>query len=273
MNIASIVITFVGCISSLAVAGVQANTCLENGYREVTRKTGNPAEWGKQYSVWGKKNLETYIDNKTGSAVIRVHFPAGTYDPGSMIAKNKPVGGTGYAVMFDGSAVECATLTYRLKFSDDFEFVRGGKLPGLAGGLAVTYPKLPRGINGYTARLMWREMGAGEIYAYLRTTPRPTNYYGTSYGRGNFRFSKGKWYAITEAVRLNDPSMPNGVMQLSLDGKLVIDVRNLLIRDRADVVSDGVIFETFFGGNDASWATPKAVFIDFSAFEYRGYAK
>ncbi|CAG0930877.1 MAG: polysaccharide lyase [Rhodocyclaceae bacterium] len=261
------------CGFSFVIAGVQANICLEHGFREITRKTGNPTTWGTLFSAWGKKNLTSYVVGETGNTVLRVHFPAGTYDPGSMIAQGLPVGGTGFAILFDGSAATCATLTYRLRFSNDFDFVRGGKLPGLAGGVAHTYPRLPRGINGYTARLMWRELGAGEIYAYLRTTPRPTNYYGTSIGRGSFHFSKGEWHTVTESIRLNDPTMADGVMHLTLDGKLVIDQNSLLIRDREDVFSDGFIFESFFGGNDVTWATPKAAFIEFTAFEYRGYAK
>lgn len=261
------------CGLSFVCAGAQANICLESGLREIAQRSGNPAEWGTLFSVWGKKNLTIHIDKQSGGEVLKVHFPAGAYDPGSMIARGLPVGGAGFAILFDGSMAICATLSYRLRFSDDFEFVRGGKLPGLSGGVALSYPKLPRGINGYTARLMWREQGAGEIYAYLRTTVRPSNYYGTSIGRGNFHFNKGRWHEVTETVRLNDPTMTDGVMRLTVDGKLVIDNRNLLIRDRSDVFSDGFIFESFFGGNDVTWATPKSVFIEFAAFEYRGYAK
>ena len=62
----------------------------------------------------------------TGSA-IRVRYPEGGEGPGE--------GGAQWIVEFD-EGYEEAYLSYRVKFAEGFDFVRGGKLPGLAGGSA-----------------------------------------------------------------------------------------------------------------------------------------
>ena len=44
-------------------------------------------------------------------------------------------------------------------FGQDFDFVRGGKLPGLGGGESMGYGGTPEQYqNGFSARLMWREI-------------------------------------------------------------------------------------------------------------------
>jgi len=82
----------------------------------------------------------------TGSA-LEVHYPAG--EDGTK--------GTGaqWQLDFDQSYEE-AWLRYRFKFRNGFDFVRGGKLPGFAGGSAPTGNRQADGSNGFAARMMWR---------------------------------------------------------------------------------------------------------------------
>ena len=49
-------------------------------------------------------------------------------------------------------------LTYRVRFADEFNFVKGGKLPGLVGGEANTGGRVPTGRDGWSARMMWWPM-------------------------------------------------------------------------------------------------------------------
>ena len=56
-------------------------------------------------------------------------------------------------------------LSYRLRFSDNFSFQLGGKLPGLAAGDLCSGGQICDGTNGFTARFMWR--GGGKIVLYL----------------------------------------------------------------------------------------------------------
>jgi hypothetical protein len=108
---------------------------------------------------------------------------------------------------------------------------------------------------------MWRAKGAGEFYTYLppsfdenqkvcdvkpQSDCNPT--YGASIGRGAFTFTPGQWTTVTERVKLNDVGQANGEIQLFADGKSVINVSGLVLRDSAAGLFRGLQMQTFFGG-------------------------
>lgn len=113
----------------------------------------------------------------------------------------------------------------------------------------------------FSARLMWRAEGDGEFYTYLPPSfdanekvcnikpfsdCNPT--YGASVGRGAFNFGTGKWTTVTERVRLNDVGKSNGELELFVDGKSVINVGGLVLRDSGAGKMRGIQMQTFFGG-------------------------
>ena len=60
----------------------------------------------------------------------RDRYPKGSFKPSA-----SPVGGTGfYATPIDLSNAKVVTLKYKVFFPSGFNFVKGGKLPGLYGG-------------------------------------------------------------------------------------------------------------------------------------------
>lgn len=124
-------------------------------------------------------------------------------------------------------------------------------------------------------------MGDGELYAYLPPGHPNTDYtlvtvppysaqnhdYGFSVGRGSWRFQAGEWNTLTQYVKLNDPGSENGCIKVWFNGRLVIAAQDINVRDYADVGFSGVHFQTFFGGSDDSWNSPKdqrAYFSDIS---------
>ncbi|KAL7415937.1 hypothetical protein BDY24DRAFT_250561 [Mrakia frigida] len=173
------------------------------------------------------------------------------------------------------SALRSATevvLTYKVWFAEDFDWVKGGKLPGLYGGIEGEY-----GCSGgeqadrdicWSARLMWRKNGMGELYTYLPLGDTNVNAceasgdgaicnnetYGLSFGRGEFTWPKGQWVTAEERVRLNDVGSNNGYIRLSVNGNLAISGENLNIRTRSDSGFEGIYMSTFFGGSDSTWA-------------------
>jgi hypothetical protein len=153
-------------------------------------------------------------------------------------------------------------LRYYLRFANDFNFVKGGKLPGLCGGTANTGGNIPNGTDGFSVRLMWRTDGAGEAYAY---TPEASNM-GISYGRGNWYFKRGTWQCVDEEITLNTPGVKNGSIRIWIDQNLVLNVGGLRFRDIPTLKVDALLFSTFFGGADQSWATPVTTYIDFANF-------
>lgn len=56
-------------------------------------------------------------------------------------------------------------LSYELAFDAGFDWVKGGKLPGLRGGPnpdGCSGGNEPNGTDCFSTRLMWRQNGAGE---------------------------------------------------------------------------------------------------------------
>jgi hypothetical protein len=219
---------------------------------------------------------------------MKAHFPQGSYTFG-----NDPQGGFSFyapgPTSLDLSTAKEATFGYSVFFPKGFAFNLGGKLPGLYGGNsaeeAVGCSGGRRSSACFSARLMWRSDGEGEFYTYLPpyTEPRfaangkvcnvapfsecnPT--YGASVGRGAFTFATGAWTTISERVRLNDVGQANGEIQLFVNGKSVINVGGLILRDSADGRIRGIQMQTFFGGSRPEFASPKdqdVFFSDFSA--------
>lgn len=150
------------------------------------------------------------------------------------------------------------TLHYDVYFEEGFDFVRGGKLPGL-GASAATAGCTASRPDGWSVRLTWRSEGQVSIYYYDQVRPNACGH--NIYG-GDFRFQTGRWYAISLHVRVNDPGVANGIMTLYIDGKPVADKRDTLLRSvNSDTSRVGkFLFATFFGGHDPSWAPPTTVY-------------
>ncbi|TFK19740.1 hypothetical protein FA15DRAFT_723298 [Coprinopsis marcescibilis] len=227
------------------------------------------------------------------SQSLLVHYPTGSYRLGA-----DPRGGISFytsgPTSFDFTSAKEATFAYAVFFPSDFDFVKGGKLPGLYGGNsddeAYTCSGGSRSTACFSTRLMWRRNGQGEIYAYFpsydapgfeanaqlcpanatstssTTTTSPTTQkgnfcddtFGISLGRGNFTFPTGAWTTVAQRVRLNDAGQANGQVELFVDGKSVIKTSGIILRDvSGNGRIRGLQVQSFFGGNTADWATPK----------------
>ncbi|KAF7313818.1 Mitochondrial external NADH dehydrogenase [Mycena chlorophos] len=228
----------------------------------------------------------TYTNAPDGKAAMRAQFPKGAWGLG-----HDPLGGISFYAAgpsdFDITSAKELTLGYSVWFTEGFEYNMGGKLPGLYGGdsedLAVSCSGGRRSVQCYSARFMFRTDGAGELYTYLPdyqvggfeannrvcdiapfSTCNPT--YGASVGRGSYSFDSGAWTTISQRVRLNDVGQSNGELQVWANGKSVINVGGLILRDSSDGAHRGIQMQTFFGGSDSSWASPQDQDIYFADF-------
>ncbi|MEM8612463.1 MAG: polysaccharide lyase [Cyanobacteria bacterium P01_H01_bin.105] len=212
---------------------------------------------------WGFNNLEI-LSSADGpfETVLRVHYPASSASPSVSRQAESPLGGAQfYADLFLPAQTQMS-LTYYLRFAEGFDFVKGGKLPGLFGGVGASGGTIPNGTDGFSARLMWRHDGQGEVYAYLPTSET----YGTSIERGAWRFQPGIWYKLKQEIKLNTPDQADGEIRLWVNDTLVIEQKELMFRTVDSLQIDGIFFSTFFGGGDVSWATPQDTYIDFADF-------
>jgi hypothetical protein len=215
--------------------------------------------------LYGERNTEVVADDRFGR-VLRVHYPAGS-SSASYARAGHPVGGVEFLVSLPGPAHQSAFLSYWLRFDPRFPWVRGGKLPGLCGGSCPSGGAPVTGIGGWSMRTMWRPDGAGEQYAYVL----PAREYGTELGLGSWSFTAGSWHRISEELVLNTSDSPGGVLRVWYDvdptgtPTPTFEKTDMSYR-RDDTPVTAVFFSTFFGGHDATWATPVDTFIDFAGF-------
>ncbi|MGB3312151.1 MAG: polysaccharide lyase [Nodosilinea sp.] len=222
-------------------------------------------QWGAQDDKsWGLDSNIVVMDDpdRRFEKIMRVAYPAGSASPSVSRESGVAIGGAQFYADLPIPDQDQLTLSYFVRFSEDFDFVKGGKLPGLYGGTGASGGNVPDGTDGFSTRIMWRREGDGEMYAYLPTSEG----YGDSIGRGSWRFQPGVWHHLKQTISLNDPQAANGRIQVWVDGKPVIDQSGLVFRSTTDLKIDGLFFSTFFGGGDPSWATPQDVYADFAEF-------
>ncbi|KAF9268877.1 hypothetical protein L218DRAFT_892480 [Marasmius fiardii PR-910] len=213
----------------------------------------------------GSHNLAFVFDplNATSGPVLRVTYPRGSY--------SHDTGGVQFINFWNSSndqkPFQSMMLSYDIAFEQGFDWVKGGKLPGLRGGPNVTGcsgGNQPNGRDCFSTRLMWRREGAGEVYAYIQSPNglcKESNItcnsdFGISVSRGSFTFAPGKWTRVTLLVQLNSPpDIANGNLQLYIDGFQVVSQQDLQFRTSLNVNANGLYFSTFFGGSDDSWST------------------
>ena len=195
------------------------------------------------------------------------------YFPNNSCAACDTKGGCGfYGYPKNMFPVDEITFGYKIKFASNFDFVKGGKLPGIYGG-----EKGSDGGNknntGFSIRIMWRENGIGEIYAYLpinqdasyKTISRVRENYGDSLAYNKFHFTINKWRRIRFYIKLNNINDNNGILKLWIDEKLVFNYEKLNYRNDYYGIN-GIFFNTFFGGSDISWSSTRNTNIRFSEF-------
>lgn len=161
-------------------------------------------------------------------------------------------------------------LDYQVRFHADFEWVKGGKLPGLVGGSHTSGCNsiVP---NGWSARFMWRGGGRGEVYLYHQNRRSGC---GDSYvfpADGGY-FKKEAWNRITERVVINSPGKNDGLIEAWLNGRKMVTLNNLKLRGNvAENVAlvDNVSLQTFYGGSSSSWAPPRTTHATYSQYFVR----
>lgn len=215
---------------------------------------------------WGDNNMQVMSNpgSKYGS-VLRIHYPSKSASPTVSRKEGTPQGGAQFYATLGMTPKTTMHLSYDVKFSSNFDFVKGGKLPGLYGGKGNNGGNIPEGTDGFSTRFMWRRQGQGEVYAYLPSSQD----HGTSLGRGAWSFKPGVWHHIEQEVSLNQPGKANGQVKVWLDGKSVFTNNQLTFRTADSLKINGLFFSSFFGGDDSSWSTPKDVYADFANFSLR----
>jgi len=214
----------------------------------------------KPQHLWGSISA-THDPHGGSDNVLKVHYAKGSYS----VTKTIDRGAQFYSHVT--SSHTAMMLSYDLYFPHGFDFVKGGKLPGLWGG-ATQSCSGGRRSDCFSTRFMWRAHGEGEVYCYLDKSKQRDDYcdddhvvcdkhdYGDSFGRGTWTFKTGVWQNMAQYVHLNTPGHTDGYIRVFQDGHKVLDLKNLSFRNHDSLKIDGIFFSTFFGGSsDTSWAS------------------
>ncbi|GAA5959460.1 hypothetical protein JCM21900_003763 [Sporobolomyces salmonicolor] len=199
---------------------------------------------------WGEDNIavvqgvpaNNWTDGVQGDtkSALQVAYPAGSRNPGKV-----PAGGVGfYSSEIDITAATNVSLSYSVFFPTGFDFVKGGKLPGLYGG-AKACSGGSSAESCFSTRLMFRTGGMGELYLYAPREKQvealcslgPLSYcnsvYGMSIGRGSWVFKTGEWTDIRQDIWLNTPGQADGGFNIWVNDELVLHSDSVYYRNAA----------------------------------------
>ena len=107
--------------------------------------------------------------------------------------------------------------------------------------------------EGWSARYMWVQRNAGvEAIVYFYYVDMSSQY-GDSVNSAKY-FETGKWYRLTQRIKLNENNLSNGIMQVWIDGNEVINNTDVRYRlwGKGDI--DSFYFSTFHGGASEDWS-------------------
>jgi hypothetical protein len=236
----------------------------------------NLSSWNIVKYVYGDDNWNA-INNDTAQVV----YPEKSANPSS----DSRGGFNFYVSPLVTFPAEEVYLSYQVKFAvddhqhrklltnEDFDWVKGGMLPGLwigkMGALDANHIE-----DGSSTRIMWRKNGLAEAYLYVNTQ-LPEFYqlpgyfnnkpHGESMYRGFSKFVANVWNTVILRIKLNTVGENNGILQLSINNKtLTYDKMNW--RNNENTTINGILMHSFFGGSDNTWATPKQQKVLFSKF-------
>lgn len=194
----------------------------------------------------------------SGSKSLRLFYPKDNFGPSN-------TGGQAPLILPPSDEYYSS---YNVRFSDNFSWgntSEGGKLPGLSGGERCSGCQKCTGLNGFSARLMWRTGGKAVIYLYHlnKANPECGDNFEIMVDDRNLLFQKGVWYKISQRVKVNSGNNKDGEVEIwinnkqaklkLLNGTLVDKLTGIQFVSNGDKVNS-FYFSTFHGGNDASWA-------------------
>jgi hypothetical protein len=198
---------------------------------------------------------------KDGPAPVgmSVRLPKGSASP---LQPDSPKGGVSFPWEprpVQGKTAAC--LSYSVLLPADFQFNRGGSLPGISGaGTGLPSPDV------FAARMMWREGGRGGVTLRVTSSGETRSAPGD---RESFPFPRGRWVKLEQEVVLNTPKQADGVLRVWVDGKLAVERGDLSYRATAGVTVTGVAADVFYGTGDGGGTSPADTMVSITPFDIR----
>jgi len=183
-------------------------------------------------------------------------------------------------------------FSYRVYFPDDFDFSKGGKLPGVCwgktSGVCATGGDWSPTSGSF--RVMWREGGQGIGYAYLAVTgpgakagnkamenqggdfTKSVNLNSSNKSGLDIWFKKGPklqfkkgWNTVWMNLKMNTPGSKDGHISLKINGT-ENTVKDAVLRNESSVKFNSANIVAFRGGNGKEWESNSDSFVRFKDF-------
>lgn len=262
MKIKLTILAVIILITSCSKKGIPTNSGIETPVFQLDFENNIVGDYNDEKLVkdvvkvnWVSTEGRSTIEEDTEHGkVVKVKFPKGTVGPkqgGIQFDKPLPKSDDYY-------------LDYYVKFADGFDFVKGGKLPGLtSGGEKYTGGTHPKKGEGWSARFMWSE--GNKIIVYFYHMDMKGRWGDVIYT--NKIFTTGKWHRLTQHLKMNSGKKFNGAMEVWVDGEKVVDNQEVRYRLAPLGEIDSFYFSTFHGGNTKDWAPKNDSYIYFDDFK------
>lgn len=140
--------------------------------------------------------------------------------------------------------------SYWVKFPEHFEFVKGGKLPGIGSNMAGSGGHKADGYNGWSVRVMWDK--DGRLGQYIYHPDQPTQF-GEFFAWDTTSIPKNQWHQIKTEVRLNTSGKRDGLIKTWFNGELVFERNNFRLRNSHTLPIERILFSVFYGGEGTQW--------------------
>ena len=207
------------------------------------------------YEEWGTRRRDEHAD------IVAVD-PTRKFTPlqGKALRIKVDQGGHyGLSVQFHfrkqlGEEPEEVYFRYYLRFADDWNPVRGGKLPGIAGtyGRAGWGGRRVNGRDGWSARGLFDGQRNGKtpigFYCYHADM---RGRYGSNWVWEKDRLGhleNNRWYCIEQYAKMNTPGRNDGILRGWVDGRLAFEKADVRMRDVDSLKIESVWLNVYLGG-------------------------
>ena len=154
-----------------------------------------------------------------------------------------------------GREPEAVYFRYYLRFADDWDPARGGKLPGIAGtyGRAGWGGRPVDGRNGWSARGLFRgqEDGKTPVGFYCYHVDMKGRY-GSDWLWDKDRLGyldNNRWYCIEQYAKMNTPRRNDGILRAWIDGRLAFEKADVRMRNVDTLKIETVWLNVYLGGS------------------------
>jgi hypothetical protein len=197
---------------------------------------------------WGVLENAKIYKTPEGAPALQINMPKTVATESAPAAAS----GLGFSWLPSGlSQASSACLSYKIWLPADFDFAKGGVLPGLFGEdpANVAANSATEAKPGFATRLRWA--AEGRIEARVATADLPNG--GTfRIQTETFEIPRGRWVQFDQEVILNEPNSKNGVMRLWIDGALKFESESVGWRSSTAGSFQGVAADVHYIARDGS---------------------